>query len=332
MHSPLEIGPLDPATADEVRALAAAARESDGVAPLSEQPLLRLGVDDEDLTHVVAYDGAGTVTGYAQIDRGGDVASAELVVHPAARRRRTGRMLLPTAQRDATLPARSGEPGQHGRTLHVWAHGDLPAARAFAADAGLVVVRELWKMGLDLRSRTWERPEVPAGLRLRTFRPGSDDAAWLRVNARAFAHHPEQGRLTQADLDARLAEDWFDPEGFFLLEREDGSLAGFLWTKVPTDQAGSSDAPVREGEIYVVGVDPDAQGEGLGKVLTAVGLAHLAAQGLDRAVLYVDGDNTAATRTYLGAGFGKDTVDVQYGPPAVHPVTQSSPSDATMKP
>ncbi|TGJ96389.1 mycothiol synthase, partial [Actinotalea fermentans ATCC 43279 = JCM 9966 = DSM 3133] len=96
MRSPLEIGPLDPATADEVRALAAAAQESDGVAPLSEQPLLRLGVDDEDLTHVVAYDDEGTVTGYAQVDRGGDVASAELVVHPAARRRRTGRMLLRT--------------------------------------------------------------------------------------------------------------------------------------------------------------------------------------------------------------------------------------------
>ncbi|QDW62247.1 mycothiol synthase [Oerskovia sp. KBS0722] len=327
MRSPLEIGPLDPATADEVRALAVAAQESDGVAPLSEQPLLRLGVDDEDLTHVVAYDDEGTVTGYAQVDRGGDVASAELVVHPAARRRRTGRMLLRTAQRDATLPARSGEPGQHGGVLHVWAHGDLPAARAFAADAGLVVVRELWKMGLDLRSGTWERPEAPAGLSLRTFRPGSDDDAWLRVNARAFAHHPEQGRLGQADLDARVAEDWFDPEGFFLLEREDGSLAGSLWTKVPTDQTGD----VREGEIYVVGVDPDAQGQGLGKVLTAVGLAHLAARGLDRAVLYVDGDNTAATRTYLGAGFGKDTVDVQYGPPAVNPVTQSSPSDATMK-
>lgn len=327
MRSPLEIGPLDPATADEVRALAAAAQESDGVAPLSEQPLLRLGVDDEDLTHVVAYDDEGTVTGYAQVDRGGDVASAELVVHPAARRRRTGRMLLRTAQRDATLPARSGEPGQHGGVLHVWAHGDLPAARAFAADAGLVVVRELWKMGLDLRSGTWERPEVPAGLRLRTFRPGHDDAAWLLVNARAFAHHPEQGRLGQADLDARVAEDWFDPGGFFLLEREDGSLAGSLWTKVPANQTGD----VREGEIYVVGVDPDAQGQGLGKVLTAVGLAHLAARGLDRAVLYVDGDNAAATRTYLGAGFGKDTVDVQYGPPAVNPVTQSSPSDATMK-
>ncbi|MHA7135462.1 mycothiol synthase [Oerskovia turbata] len=326
MRSPLEIGPLDAATADQVRALAAAAQESDGVAPLSEQPLLRLGVDDEDLTHVVAYDDEGTVTGYAQVDRGGDVASAELVVHPAARRRRTGRMLLRTAQRDATLPARSGEPGQHGGVLHVWAHGDLPAARAFAADAGLVVVRELWKMGLDLRAGTWEPPTTPAGLRLRTFRPGPDDDAWLRANARAFAHHPEQGRLTQADLDARLAEDWFDPEGFFLLERADGSLAGYLWTKVPTDQA----RPVREGEIYVVGVDPDAQGQGLGTVLTAVGLAHLASRGLDRAVLYVDGDNSAATRTYLGAGFGKDTVDVQYGPP-VPPVTQSSPSDATMK-
>ncbi|WP_083259932.1 mycothiol synthase, partial [Cellulosimicrobium cellulans] len=196
--------------------------------------------------------------------------------------------------------------------LRVWAHGDLPAARALAARSGYVPVRELLVLERPLGDAA-EHPDpaVPAGLRLRTFVPGEDDDAWVRANALAFASHPEQGRLTVADLHDRMREDWFDPAGLHLLEREtSGDLVGFVWTKIPVGQEGAS----REGEIYVVGVVPDAQGEGLGGLLTAVGLAHLARSGVTTAVLYVDGDNTAAVRTYDRAGFARREVHVQYAP------------------
>src|SRR5262245_12915377 len=121
---PIEIGPLDPQAQDAVRALAAAAQDADGVAPLSEQPLLRLGSDEDWLTHVVAHDKNGATIGYAQVDRGGADASAELVVHPEHRRQGTGSMLLRTAERDARLPARSGTPDERGKTLRLWAHGN----------------------------------------------------------------------------------------------------------------------------------------------------------------------------------------------------------------
>ncbi|GII98462.1 mycothiol synthase [Sediminihabitans luteus] len=325
----LDIGPLDAPTAAQVRALADAAERADGVAPLSEQPLLRLGTDSELLTHVVVRS-AGQVVGYAQVDRGGDDASAEIVVHPEHRRRGTGRTLLRTAVRDARLPAYSGTPGQHGKALHVWAHGDLPPAQGLAAAEGLVVVRELLRLGLDLAPDR-PRPQVPPGYVVRPFVPGADDAAWLALNARAFAHHPEQGRTTLDDLRARQHEDWFDASGFWLLERADGTLAGFHWTKVPAGQTPAPDGRVPEGEVYVVGVDPDAQGQGLGAVLTEVGLAHLARTCV-RAVLYVDGDNTAAVRTYERAGFARDAVDVQYGPATTTggSDTHSSSTGATM--
>jgi mycothiol synthase len=133
------------------------------------------------------------------------------------------------------------------------------------------------------------------------FRPGTDDAAWLSLNALAFAQHPEQGRMTQRDLDDRKAEPWFDPEDFLLLWDGD-ALAAFCWLKV--------DGPI--GEFYAVGVDPARQGEGLGRVLMDAGFARLAERGIREAALYVEADNEPALKLYERYGFTRHTIDVRY--------------------
>jgi mycothiol synthase len=146
------------------------------------------------------------------------------------------------------------------------------------------------------------------GVSIRTFRPGIDEDAWLAVNRRAFAHHPEQGSWRLQDLLLREAEPWFDPDGFFLAER-DGRLAGFHWTKVhPCGGAGG--APL--GEVYVVGVDPGSQGGGLGRTLTLAGLGYLRDRGLTEVMLYVDEDNVAAVRMYTALGFSRWSTDAMY--------------------
>ncbi|MDH5279167.1 MAG: mycothiol synthase, partial [Actinomycetota bacterium] len=147
-------------------------------------------------------------------------------------------------------------------------------------------------------------------------------------NARAFAHHPEQGAWTRADLERRLAEPWFDPEGFFLAEQLRPSsapeLVGFHWTKVhgghavphehgelgPHRHADHGHEPI--GEVYVVGVDPDHQGVGLGRALTIVGLQFLRAQGLTEAMLYVESDNLPAVHVYEVLGFTRWSTDVMF--------------------
>jgi mycothiol synthase len=147
-------------------------------------------------------------------------------------------------------------------------------------------------------------------VRIRTYAGGADDAELLRVNNAAFATHPEQGGWTAADLDERRAESWFDPQGLFLaFDEQTDALRGFHWTKVHSDQTGL-------GEVYVVGVDPAAQGTGLGGLLTAVGVAHLARQlggtAEPTVMLYVESDNTAALKTYQRLGFTQFSVDTAY--------------------
>ncbi|GAB2959511.1 mycothiol synthase [Micromonospora polyrhachis] len=308
------VGELTEDLVREVLALAEAAAVTDGANPFSEHTLLRIRQGHG--THLLIHGPDDQLTGYAHLEPastdepttpsddkptssaeavGTGDATAELVVHPARRRRGLGRALV------TATAAHAGGP------LYVWAHGDHPSAAALALDLGFERVRVLWQMRLPL-STPLPEPRLAAGMSIRAFRPGVDDEAWVAVNRRAFASHPEQGRWTLADLHARMAEPWFDPAGF-LVATEDatGRLLGFHWTKV---HAGDGSVPI--GEVYVVGVEPDAHGLGLGRALTTAGLRHLRDQGLTRAMLYVDESNTSAVRLYSRLGFARRSIDVGY--------------------
>ncbi|GAA0919786.1 mycothiol synthase [Streptomyces thermoalcalitolerans] len=286
---------LSPDEVDAVLELLAAAARHDGQQAVSEQGRLQLrGGARAGVSHLLLRAG-GELVGYAQLEDTDPVEApaAELVVHPAHRGRGHGRAL------GAALLTASG------KRLRVWAHGGHSSARHLAQVLGLTLFRELRQMRRPLKDFELPEPVLPEGVTVRTFVPGQDDAAWLAVNAEAFAHHPEQGSLTQRDLDDRKAEPWFDPQGFFLAEREsDGRLIGFHWTKVHQEE--------RLGEVYVLGVRPGAQGGGLGKALTLIGLRHLAAQGLPTAMLYVDADNKAAVSVYERLGFTTYETDLMY--------------------
>lgn len=278
----------------QVRDLVEAATVADGVAPVGEQVLRALNHDRT--RHLLAVDG-DRVQGYLNLAPATDDAPpmAELVVHPDARRRGIGTHLIRTAL----------ESGHEGTRF--WAHGDLEPARATASALGLVAVRRL----LQMRRPLADLPPVREvdGVRLATYSGPDDDPELLRVNNAAFAWHPEQGGWTATEIAERRAETWFDPAGLFLaFDDQSGALLGFHWTKVHSATLG---------EVYVVGVDPAAQGRGLGATLTLIGLHHLAekltADGVEPDVmLYVEADNTAAVKTYERLGFGIANTDVAY--------------------
>ncbi len=314
-------GALTAAQVADALALAESAAASDGVAPLSEHVLLHLRYEGAGPDPGPAGAGSdpragrdfvrtadGEIAAYAHLDPPEPEVTGELVVHPARRRHGLGRALVG----DLSVAA-------NGHTLRLWAHGDLPAAARLASSAGFERFRALWQMRRSLRDPL-DPPVFPAGRTLRTFVPGQDEQEWLDLNSRAFATHPEQGAWTRHDLELREREPWFDPAGFFIAET-DGRMVGFHWTKVhpPEEQDGSGDSArtagrAREsiGEVYVVGVDPGEQGNGLGRALTLAGLHHLREAGLAEAMLYVDEDNVPAIRLYEALGFTRTRTDAMY--------------------
>lgn len=245
-----------------------------------------------------------------------------------------------------------------GADADTWVHGDHAwlanaLSRAltgrqrdgqFSPKADLQPVRTLWQLrrslagpDVDLDAVTVPGPDdvlpFPAArstraedLHVRNFRVGVDGPAWLDLNARAFAGHPEQGRWSAEDLAARMREEWFDPAGFFVAERVDPTsgtarMVGFHWTKIHFSQPAQPAEPATGaangglgpiGEVYVLGVDPDEQGSGLGRALARVGLAHLRRRGLSTAMLYVEADNDPAVRLYIALGFTRHDTDRMY--------------------
>jgi mycothiol synthase len=280
---------------DEIAAierLLADVERVDGHEPLSDQHRIDLaGGGGDGFVAVIARDDAAPL-GYAQVSHGNESSTIELVVDPAQ-----GELWVIGAELLATALDEVRRAG--GGTVHWWVFEPTPEHDDLARQLGLEAGRELLQM----------RRALPTGLDYdvvtRAFVPGVDDAAWVEVNNRAFADHPEQGGWTLDTLRRRQAEPWFDPQGFLLHER-DGRLAGFCWTKLHHQH----DPPL--GEIYVIGIDPDFQGLGLGRELTLAGLDSIADRRIDVGMLYVDGANTPARSMYERLGFTVHRTDRAY--------------------
>lgn len=281
---------IDPA---EVATLLERSRPPGGEA-LSEHKAERVG-GAEDVVEVVAIDEEETATGYAQAAWHGPVEpggaghwAVEAAVPPDADRATMVPALMEAVRE--RLPERD-------RVVY-WARTDDSAA-ALAA-AGYRETRRLLELARELPHE--DRGVPPEGIELRTFRPGRDDAAWLELNNLAFAGHPENGALTQADLDERMARSWFDPDGF-LMAWEGKRLVGSCWTKMHEGEVG---------EIYIIAVHPDARGRGIGGMLLAAGLEYLSSRGATRALLYTEADNSAGLKLYRSAGFAVESVNRVY--------------------
>lgn len=278
----VSLSTLTPTMQEALRGLVADITEHDGVSPINESGALCIGgLREADFFFMGSRSDPFGFVVCDERDR-----TLMMGVHPDHRAEGVAEELL-------------GEALAAHPDFSVWAFGTLPGTAALAARLGLTPVRALLRMERSLEPQPDEAP--PAGYELTTYT--EDDAeAVVAINAAAFAHHPEQGRLTVNEFLQLTRQPWFDPAGLLLLKK-DGVLAGFHWTKQHGD---------RLGEVYVLAVAPGHEGRGLGRYLLASGLNHLAGQGDTRVQLYVEGDQERVVGMYRAAGFEVAQTDTNY--------------------
>ena len=288
---------------ESVLALIKAAHDFDGTPPIAEHVLLHLrhGGDKSD-SHLVIEEN-NQVIAYAHLDTTDLVAgpSVEAVVHPNHRGKGLGSSILKEAIKVC------------GDKTRIWSHGDLPDAKAIAASLKL---ERIWSNLLMSKPLSEIQP-VTSKYSIRTFIPDFDNQAFLLLNNKVFANYPDQGGWSEDDLKVRLNESWFDEKGFFIAE-DKGELIGFCWTKIhgahTHSHSGEDDDHGHEalGEIYVLAVNPDYKGQGVGRDLTITGLNYLKYQGLNNVMLYVGVENKPAFNLYKSLGFNEFGSDVMY--------------------
>ncbi len=312
MNKVLVLRELNNHQVDEILDIVIKASEIDGARPFSEHVELHLrSGGDRPVTHLLVEDENKKILGYAHLDTTDLVSgpSGELVVCPQARKQGIATLLLNEMKKHI-----------NNQPLRLWSHGDTDVARNFAAKLGFIPVRNVIQMRRSLFSQIEPLIEIE-GLNFRNFDAKNDIDKFLELNKKCFAKLPDQANWTKKDLELRMNESWFKADGFVLLENKNKELVGFCWTKIHgqdhehTEYDGHTHhshghEPI--GEIYVLGVNPDFQGKGIGKLLTIWGLNYLRRAGLDSAMLYVDSNNKNAIDLYTSLGFNFWGVDKLY--------------------
>lgn len=186
---------------------------------------------------------------------------------------------------------------QRARTLRV------KVAHVNVAQDNIVAQNVLYKMSFRLVRRFLELrleladvhlPQVATGAVLRHLQLGEEDKL-TQIQNRSFTGIWGYNPNTLEEIIYFVHMSNCSPEGIFLAYDGDKPI-GYCWTRI--DKEGES-----RGQVFMLGVDPNYRGRGIGKGVLLAGLSYLRSKGLRAAELTVDSENRVACALYRSLGF-----------------------------
>lgn len=253
---------------------------------------------DQDL---FVAEAGGRVVGYVDVKAELAIGRAVLdwLVHPEHRRRGLAKELFRRASR------RAKELG--ARVVHANVSDDNVAGKKLLSRLGFGFVRRFLELRVELSGVNLEDAGEVA-LVSRHLQHG-EEAELAEIQNRSFAGTWGYNRNSLEEIVYRLNLTGRSPEDVILICEGDRPI-GYCWTAARPSESAATDR--RKGEIYMLGVDPDYRGKGVGEQALLAGLAHLKRKGIEVVELTVDSENTAARALYESVGFKVSSTTAWY--------------------
>ncbi len=233
---------------------------------------------------------SGNIVGYLDItpELGIGRVILDCWVHPQHRRKGLGTQLFGYATH------RAKELGT--KVAHVNIIEGNTVAKSVLPRLGFKFVRRFVHLRLDMARLGW-RDANQAPLQYRHLQRGEEDKL-AQIQNRSFADTWGYNPNTVEEIVHRTNLSHSSP-GDVLLAYDGDRVIGYCWTRITSEAASGK----REGQIFMLGVNPDYQGRGVGKTVLLAGLSYLENKGFETAGLTVDSKNKIARALYRSVGF-----------------------------
>ena len=244
---------------------------------------------------------AGDIVGYVDVMPELNIRRAVLsyLVHPGHRRKGFAKRLVECAiHRARELRA---------KIAHVNIPKDNAPAKRLFSKMGFRRARRFLELRLDLSEAHLLKTNQIGSL-FRHMRHGQEDKL-LQIQNRSFADTWGFSPNTIEEIIYRISLPNCSPEDVILAYDADKPI-GYCWTKI--DPGENKSVSGSKGRIYMLGVNQDHRGKGVGSQVLLAGLSYLKGKGIGVVELTVDSENKAACALYRSMGFDVWTSSLWY--------------------
>jgi len=184
------------------------------------------------------------------------------------------------------------------KRVHIVIPQESMMAKRLFSIMGFRFVRRFLELKLDLYAS--QLPDIDKNDILFRFLRGGEEEKLMNIQNRSFANTWGYNPNTLEEVIYRSSLPNCSPEDVILACEADNPI-GYCWTRriFGKNDTKSSD----KGRIYMLGVDPNYRGRGVGKKVLMAGLSYLKSKGIKSVELTVDSENKVACSLYRLTGF-----------------------------